>query len=61
MSSLIRNIEYNNNMNSENSYRFFEISTVFSHNAEQVLSCVVNGDKHEEQWSSKSHKFDKYD
>ena len=61
VSSLIRNIEYNNNMNSENSYRFFEISTVFSHNAEQVLSCVVNGDKHEEQWSLKSPKFDKYD
>jgi len=61
VSSLIRNIEYNNNMNSENSYRFFEISTVFSDNNEQVLTCVVNGDKHEEQWSSKSPKFDKYD
>jgi phenylalanyl-tRNA synthetase beta chain len=61
VSSLIRNIEYNNNMNSENSYRFFEISTVFSNKDEQVLSCVVNGDKHEEQWSSKSPKFDKYD
>ena len=61
VSSLIKNIEYNNNMNSENSYRFFEISTVFSNKDEQVLSCVVNGDKHEEQWSSKSPKFDKYD
>tara|TARA_B110000881_G_scaffold211985_1_gene221150 strand:+ start:42 stop:647 length:606 start_codon:yes stop_codon:yes gene_type:complete len=48
-------------MSSENSYRFFEISTVFSNNNEQVLTCVVNGDKHEEQWSSKSPKFDKYD
>ena len=61
VSSLIRNIEYNNNMSSEHSYRFFEISTVFGDNGEQVLTCVVNGDKHEEQWSSKSPKFDKYD
>ena len=61
VSSLIRNIEYNNSMSPENSYRFFEISMVFSENTEQVLSCVVKGDKHEEQWSSKSPKFDKYD
>ena len=48
-SSLIKNIEFNNNMNSENSYRFYEISNVFGEKVEQILSCVVNGDKHEEQ------------
>ncbi|MDB2461290.1 phenylalanine--tRNA ligase subunit beta, partial [Gammaproteobacteria bacterium] len=41
--SLIKNIEFNNNMNSENSYRFYEISNVFSEKIEQVLTCVVNG------------------
>ena len=60
-SSLIKNIEFNNNVNSEKSYRFYEISSVFSEKLEQVLTCVVNGDKEDENWSSKKQKFDKYD
>jgi phenylalanyl-tRNA synthetase beta chain len=60
-SSLIKNIEFNNNMNSENSYRFYEISNVFGEKVEQILTCVVNGDKEDENWASKKQKFDKYD
>ena len=43
-SSLIKNIQYNNNVNSENSYRFFEVSNVFGDNIDQVLTCVAFGD-----------------
>ena len=61
VSSLIKNIEHNNNVNSEVSYRFFEISNVFDTNFNQILSCVVSGEKYEEQWAVKNPKFDKYD
>ena len=61
ISSLIKNIEYNNNVNPENSYRFFEISNVYGENTDQVLSCVVCGDKYDENWASRNQKFDKYD
>ena len=61
MSSLIKNIEYNNNVNPENSYRFFEISNVYGENTDQILSCVACGDKYDENWASKNQKFDKYD
>ena len=61
MSSLIKNIQYNNNVNTENSHRFFEISNVFDVDVNQVLSCVVHGDRYDENWSSKNRKFDKYD
>ena len=61
VSSLIKNIQYNNNVNTENSHRFFEISNVFDTNVNQVLSCVVHGDRYDENWSSKNRKFDKYD
>ena len=60
-SSLIKNIQYNNNVNSENSYRFFEVSNVFGDNIDQVLTCVTFGDRYEENWSLKNRKFDKYD
>ena len=61
VSSLIKNIQYNNNVNTENSHRFFEISNVFDVDVNQVLSCVVHGDRYDENWSSKNRKFDKYD
>ena len=61
VSSLIKNIQYNNNVNTENSHRFFEISNVFDEDVNQVLSCVVHGDRYDENWSSKNRKFDKYD
>lgn len=60
-SSLIKNIEFNNNVNSENSYRFYEISNVFGEKVEQILTCVVSGDKEDENWASNKQKFDKYD
>tara|TARA_B100000767_G_scaffold260384_1_gene271001 strand:+ start:1400 stop:3361 length:1962 start_codon:yes stop_codon:yes gene_type:complete len=59
--SLIKNIEFNNNANSEKSYRFYEISNVFDGKLDQVLTCVVSGDKQDENWASKKQKFDKYD
>lgn len=59
--SLINNIEYNSNVNSGNSYRFFEISNVYGTNTEQILTCLVSGDSHDESWAIKSLKFDKYD
>ena len=61
VSSLVKNIQYNNNVNTENSHRFFEISNVFDVDVNQVLSCVVHGDRYDENWSSKNRKFDKYD
>ena len=61
VSSLIKNIQFNNNVNAENSHRFFEISNVFDEDVNQVLSCVVHGDRYDENWSSKNRKFDKYD
>ena len=61
VSSLIKNIQYNNNVNTENSHRFFEISNVFDEDVNQILSCVVHGDRYDENWSSKNRKFDKYD
>ena len=60
-SSLINNIKYNINMNSENSYRLFEISSVFGENIEQILTCVVTGNKEDENWAAKKQKFDQYD
>ena len=60
-SSLIKNIQFNSNVNYENSYKFFEISNVFGNKVEQVLTCVVNGDKYDENWAIKNRKFDKYD
>ena len=60
-SSLIKNIHYNNNVNSENSYKFFEVSNVFSDKIEKVLTCVASGDRYAEGWSLKNRKFDKYD
>lgn len=59
--SLIKNIEYNSNVNSENSYRFFEVSNVYGANIEQILTCLVSGERHDESWAIKSPKFDKYD
>ena len=61
VSSLINNIEYNNNVNSENSFRLYEISTVFGKKTEQILTSVVCGNKEDENWASKKQKFDKYD
>ena len=61
VASLINNIEYNNNVNSEDSFRVYEISTVFCERTEQVLTCVVSGNKEDENWASKKQKFDKYD
>ena len=61
VSSLIKNIKYNNNVNAENSHRFFEVSNVFDEGVNQVLTCVVHGDRYDENWSSKNRKFDKYD
>ncbi len=61
VSSLIKNIEHNSNVNSEISYRFFEISNIFDIKFDQILSCVVSGEKYEEQWASKNTKFDEYD
>ena len=58
--SLIKNIQFNSNVNYENSYSF-EISNVFGNKVEQVLTCVVNGDKYDENWAIKNRKFDKYD
>ena len=57
----IKNIEYNSNVNSENSYRFFEVSNVYGANIEQILTCLVSGERHDESWAIKSPKFDKYD
>ena len=59
--SLIKNIEYNSNVNSENSYRFFEVSNVYGANIELILTCLVSGERHDESWAIKSPKFDKYD
>ena len=61
VSSLINNIEYNYNANLENSYRVYEISTLFGKKIEQVLTCVVYGNKEDENWAAKKQKFDKYD
>ena len=57
-SSLIKNIQLNRNVNSENSYKFFEISNVFGNNLSRVLTCVAHGDKHDENWAAKKRKFD---
>ena len=59
--SLIKNIEYNSNVNSENSFRFFEVSNVYGPKIEQILTCLVSGERHDESWAIKSSKFDKYD
>ncbi len=61
VSSLIKNIEYNNDVNFRNSYRFFEISNVFGKTIDQVLTCVVSGQRYEVNWSGENKKFDKYD
>jgi len=60
-SSLIKNIQLNRNVNSENSYKFFEISNVFGDNLSHVLTCVATGDKHDENWATKKRKYDKFD
>ncbi len=61
VSSLIKNIQFNNNVNSENSYKFFEISNVFDEKSHHILTCVANGDKHYENWATKKRKYDKFD
>jgi phenylalanyl-tRNA synthetase beta subunit len=58
---LIKNIQLNRNVNSENSYKFFEISNVFGDNLSRVLTCVAHGDKHDENWAAKKRKYDKFD
>lgn len=60
-SSLIKNIQLNLNVNSENSYKFFEIANVFGDNLSRVLTCVAHGDKHDENWTVKKRKYDKFD
>ena len=60
-SSLIKNIEHNFNVNPKESYRFFEISTVFGKKEENILTCVLSGKKNEENWDAEKRKFDKYD
>ena len=60
-SSLIKNIEHNFNVNPKDSYRFFEISTVFGKKEENILTCVVSGKINEENWDAEKRKFDKYD
>ena len=42
VSSLIKNIQLNLNVNSENSYKFFEIANVFGDNLSRVLTCVAH-------------------
>ncbi len=61
LSSIIKNIEYNINVNPKDSYRFFEMSTIFANTEENILTCVVNGKKDEENWDAEKRKFDKYD
>ena len=47
-SSLIKNIEHNINMNPRDSYRFFEISKIYGNSCENILTCVVYGNKFDE-------------
>ena len=60
-SSLIKNIEHNINMNPRDSYRFFEISKIYGNSCENILTCVVYGNKFDESWMSNKDKFDRYD
>ena len=60
-SSLIKNIEHNINMNPRDSYRFFEISKIYGSSFDNILTCVVYGNKFDESWMSNKDKFDRYD
>lgn len=60
LGSLIKNIQYNRNISANNSYKFFEISKIYTANEHEVLTCVVCGDRYDEQWCE-NKSIDIYD